>query len=62
MPRIPQHMLDSTSDWLIKNDIPLTIRNWLEMNYWGDVCLSDLSAEAIAEIPAFLLSNKCRLR
>ena len=60
MHRIPQRKLDPTSEWLIKNDIPLTLRNWLEMSYWGDVRLSDLDAEAISEIPDYLLSNKHR--
>jgi hypothetical protein len=60
--RIPPRKLDPICEWLIKNDIPLTLRNWLEVNYWGDVRLSDLDAEAIAEIPDNLLPNKYRLR
>jgi hypothetical protein len=60
--RFPRRKLDPISELLIKNDIPLTLRNWLEMNYRGDVRLSDLDAEAIAEIPAFLLRNEYRLR
>ena len=62
MHRIPPRKLDPICEWLIKNDIPLTLRNWLEVNYWGDVRLSDLDAEAIAEIPDNLLPNKYRLR
>ena len=62
MHRVRPRKLDRISEWLIKNDIPLTLRNWLEMNYWGDVRLSDLGAEALAEIPDYLLPNKYRLR
>ena len=62
MHRIRLRKLDRISELLSKNEIPLTLRNWLEMNYWGDVRLSDLDAEAIAGIPDYLLPNKYRSR
>lgn len=48
------------SKWLVKNGFPLTLRNWLELNYWKRVRLSELSAEAIAEIPNYPLPKKYR--
>jgi hypothetical protein len=35
---------------MLANDIPLTLKNWLEINYWHDMKLSELDAEVIAEI------------
>jgi hypothetical protein len=40
---------------MLVNDIPLTLKNWLEINYWHDMNLSELDAEVIAEIPDYLL-------
>lgn len=60
MTRISNRKLDPVSEWLVKNNFPLTLKNWLELNYWRDVRLSELDAEAMAEIPNFLLPKKYR--
>ena len=51
---------DPITNWLIANNFPVTLRNWLDIAYWRRVKLSELDAEAIAEIPNFLLPKKYR--
>ena len=53
--RFPHRKLGMTSEWMLANDIPLTLKNWLQINYWHDAKLSELDAEVIAEIPDYLL-------
>ncbi len=41
--------MDNGVAWLKKNNLPLTRKNWLELNYLGDV--PELDGESEAEIP-----------
>jgi hypothetical protein len=58
--RFPHRKFDATSEWMLANGIPLNLKNWLEINYWHDVKLSELDAEVIAEIPDYLLPKEHR--
>ena len=49
---------DPITNWLIANNFPVASRKWLDIAYWRSVKLSELDAEAIAEIPNFLLPRK----
>jgi hypothetical protein len=60
--QITTDKLDPVSQWLVKNNFPLTLANWLEINYWRKVKLSELDADSLAEIPDYLLPKKYRSR
>jgi hypothetical protein len=42
---------------MLKHKIPLTLENWLALNYLGDKGIEDLGAEEPAEIPEAILAN-----
>ena len=43
--------LDPTTEYLLKLGLPLTQRNWLGIEYFGDKCLEDLEGEELANLP-----------
>ena len=43
--------MDHVLDWMKKNDVPLTRKNYLEIAYMGDPPPEPLDAELEAEIP-----------
>ena len=53
LPRV----LDSISEWMIKNGIPLTRQNYIEFNWWN-MKEADLDAESLASIPAYLREDE----
>ena len=57
---ISPRKFDATTEFMLREGIPITLRNWLELNYWRRVKLSELDAEAIAEIPSYYLPWRYR--
>lgn len=53
-------MTDGITQWMLKNNIPFTLRNYLTIAYWKRVRLTDLGPEEITQIPARLLPKKYR--
>jgi len=49
LPRV----IDSISEWMIKNEIPLTRQNYIECSWWN-MTEADLDAESLASIPDYL--------
>ena len=45
---------DYTADYLIKLGLPLTVKNWVSLNYW-DRTLEDLEGEELAAVPFDML-------
>ena len=46
---------DYTLDWLVSNGQPLTVKNYIQLNWCGDKTLEDLEAEELAEVPFDML-------
>ena len=42
---------------MLKHKIPLTLENWLALNYLGDRGIEDLGAEELAQIPEEILAK-----
>ena len=42
---------------MLTEDVPLMLKNWLELNYWKRVRLSGLGPEEITEIPRYYLPS-----
>jgi hypothetical protein len=57
---ITKHKFDAVTEWLLKEGVPITLRNWLEVSYWERVRLCDLGPEQIAEIAEYLKPKKYR--
>lgn len=55
---ISPHKFDAITEWMLRQGIPITLRNWLKLAYWRCVRLSDLGPEEIAEIPSYYLPRK----
>ena len=49
LPRV----IDSISEWMVKNEIPLTRQNYIECSWWN-MTEADLDAESLASIPDYL--------
>lgn len=57
---ISNRKFDAITEFMLREGIPLTLRNYLDLAYWRRVRLSELGPEEIAEIPRWLLPKKPR--
>jgi len=48
----------ATLTYMVKKKIPLTVENFVEMNWGGEYTYQDLDAEQISEIPSVLRGKK----
>ena len=51
---------DDIISWMKANDIPISLENWIELNYWrpASEVLADADAEFWSEVPDELLQVK----
>jgi hypothetical protein len=57
---ISPRKFDAITEFMLREGIPLTLKNYLDLAYFRPVRLRDLDAEALAAVPQWLLLRKYR--
>ena len=50
--------MDCVLDFVVKNKIPLTVGNYIQLSWWKDATLDDLEGEDRAEVEGLVEDDK----
>jgi hypothetical protein len=51
---------DHVLQYMLDNHIPLTVKQYVALNWWGEKCVEDLEGEDWAEVKNLVIEGKLR--